>query len=221
MALCYKVVLTNLIQSWDNRNVTRLTTQGCNNIVISTTITCRQLVNRFVSTCLTRNNWVHTKNTQVVAGLSQAVNMLFLVVVTSLVLTHLIQSWDNRNVTRLMTQDCNNIVISWLYQTCWNNLATNLKTSTRLLQVVNSLFQTCWQLGTSSVYTTCWRLVGRLATIKNVRVLRVYTRKNAKVINYGSANKLLQICSQAVNKLCSHCLFPVVGTSLEEAVNNL
>ena len=28
----------------------------------------------------------------------------------------------------------------------------------------NSLFQTCWQLGTSSANTTCWRLVGRLAT---------------------------------------------------------
>ena len=26
--------------------------------------------------------------------------------------------------------------------------------------------------------------------------------------------KLLQICSQAVDKLCSHCLFPVVVTSL-------
>ena len=38
---------------------------------------------------------------------------------------------------------------------------------------------------------------------------------------YRSANKLLQICSQAVDKLCSHCLFPVVVTSLEQAVNNL
>jgi hypothetical protein len=32
---------------------------------------------------------------------------------------------------------------------------------------------------------------------------------------------LLQICSQAVDKLYSHCLFPVVVTSLEQAVNNL
>ena len=31
-------------------------------------------------------------------------------------------------------------------------------------------------------------------------------------------HKLLQICSQAVDKLCSHCLFPVVTTSLEQAV---
>jgi hypothetical protein len=59
------------------------------------------------------------------------------------------------------------------------------------------------------------------------RTNRMYTRKNAQVVTslqttcYNSANKLLQICSQAVNKLCSHCLFPVVVTSLEQAVNNL
>ena len=38
---------------------------------------------------------------------------------------------------------------------------------------------------------------------------------------YRSANKLLQICSQAVDKLCSHCLFPVVVTILDQDVNNL
>jgi hypothetical protein len=70
----------------------------------------------------------------------------------------------NKNVTRLTTQGCNNIVISWLYRTCWNNLATSLIMPSSLLQVDNSLFQTCWQLGTSSANTTCWRLVGRLAT---------------------------------------------------------
>jgi hypothetical protein len=54
-----------------------------------------------------------------------------------------------------------------------------------------------------------------------------YTRNNAQIVTSlqtscnKSANKLLQICSQAVNKLCSHCLFPVVVTSLEQAVNNL
>jgi hypothetical protein len=30
-----------------------------------------------------------------------------------------------------------------------------------------------------------------------------------------------QICSQAVDKLCSHCSFLLVVTSLEQAVNNL
>jgi hypothetical protein len=34
---------------------------------------------------------------------------------------------------------------------------------------------------------------------------------------YRSANKLLQICSQVVDKLCSHCLFLDVVTSLEQA----
>jgi hypothetical protein len=44
-----------------------------------------------------------------------------------------------------------------------------------------------------------------------------YTRQSC----YKSANKLLQICSQAVDKLCSYCLFPVGVTSLKQAVNNL
>jgi hypothetical protein len=47
------------------------------------------------------------------------------------------------------------------------------------------------------------------------------SRKNTQVQCYKTAYKLLQICSQAVDKLCSHCLFPVVVTSLEQAVNNL
>ena len=62
------------------------------------------------------------------------------------VLISLIQSWYNKNVTRLTTQGCSNIVISWLLQPCWNNPVTSLTISTRLLQVVNSLFQTCWRL---------------------------------------------------------------------------
>ena len=34
-------------------------------------------------------------------------------------------------------------------------------------------------------------------------------------------NNLLQIFSQAVEKLCSHCLFQVVEPSLKQVVNNL
>ena len=49
----------------------------------------------------------------------------------------------------------------------------------------------------------------------------MYTRKNAQVAAGLQTIKLLQICSQVVDKLCSHCLFPVVVTSLEQAVNNL
>jgi hypothetical protein len=46
-----------------------------------------------------------------------------------------------------------------------------------------------------------------LMPVKTVRVLIFckYARKN----------------TQGVDKLCSHCLFPVVVTSLEQAVNNL
>jgi hypothetical protein len=87
------------------------------------------------------------------------------------VLTSLIQSWYNKNVTKLTTQGCNNIVISWLYRTYWNNdLATSLIISTRLLQVINSLFQTCWQLGTSSANTTCRQSTDLLQDV------RVFTR---------------------------------------------
>jgi hypothetical protein len=64
----------------------------------------------------------------------------------------------------------------WLYRTCRNNLATSLIISTSLLQVVNKLFHICWQLGTSSANTTCWRLVGRLAT-RCVCNNNAYTRK--------------------------------------------
>jgi hypothetical protein len=60
---------------------------------------------------------------------------------------------NNKNVTRLTTQGCNNIVISWLDRTCWNNLATSLIISTRLLQVVNSLFQTCYNNWEQAVRT--------------------------------------------------------------------
>jgi hypothetical protein len=81
----------------------------------------------------------------------------------------------NKNVTRLTTQGCNNTVISWLYRTCWNNLVTSLVISTRLLQIVNSLFQTCWQFGTSSVNTTGWPLVGRLATRCEIFTCVVHT----------------------------------------------
>ena len=51
--------------------------------------------------------------------------------------------------------------------------------------------------------------------------------QSAHMVIYSSrpthvkTHKLLQVCSQAVNKLCSHCLFPVVVTSLEQAGNKL
>ena len=38
---------------------------------------------------------------------------------------------------------------------------------------------------------------------------------------YKPANKLQDACSQAVDMMCSHCLFSGVETSLEQAVNDL
>ena len=38
------------------------------------------------------------------------------------------------------------------------------------------------------------------------------------VTTHVKTHKLLQICSQSFDKLCSNCLFPVVVTSLEQAV---
>ncbi len=46
-------------------------------------------------------------------------------------------------------------------------------------------------------------------------VLHNYTRKNGC---YRSSNKLLQICSQVVSKLCSHCLCPCL---LQQFFNKL
>jgi hypothetical protein len=91
-------------------------------------------------------------------------------------LTSLIQSWYNKNVTRLTTQGCNNVVISRLYiglvGTTLKHVQLNLMISTRLLQVVNSLlFQTCWQYG-QAVWTQ--RIDGLLGDLlQDVRFFRV------------------------------------------------
>jgi hypothetical protein len=73
---------------------------------------------------------------------------------------------NNKNVTRLTAQGCNNIVISWLDRTCWNNLATSLIISTRLLQVVNSLFQTCYNN---------WEQAMRTQLVDALQDMRLYT----------------------------------------------
>jgi hypothetical protein len=44
---------------------------------------------------------------------------------------------------------------------------------------------------------------------------------HAQVVTGLQASCYKSVNSQAVNKLCSHCLFPVVVTSLEQAINNL
>ena len=45
-----------------------------------------------------------------------------------------------------------------------------------------------------------------------------FTCKNAQVVT-GLQTSCYKSVQQAVDKLCSHCLFPVVETSLEQAVN--
>jgi hypothetical protein len=47
-----------------------------------------------------------------------------------------------------------------------------------------------------------------------------YTRKNAQVVT-GLHTSCYKSVQQAVDKLCSHCLFLVVGTSLEQVIKNL
>jgi hypothetical protein len=127
-------------------------------VVTSLQTSCYKSVHKLSTTC------VRTACSQL---LEQAVNNLqqawwHYQTWHKVVLTSLIQSWYNKNVTRLATQGCNNIVISWQYQNCWNNLATNRLISTRLLQVVNSLFQICWQLAWDkqcehNLLTACWQ----------------------------------------------------------------
>jgi hypothetical protein len=72
-------------------------------------------------------------------------------------ITRMLQGSPHKVVTILLFHDCIGLVGTTLQR-------TSLIMPSSLLQVVNSFFQTCWQLGTSSANTTCWRLVGRLAT---------------------------------------------------------
>ena len=65
----------------------------------------------------------------------------------------------------------------------------------------------------------CYKSAASLLQL--VRFYMCTTHVKTKTSCYRSANKLLQICSQAVDKLCPHYLFPVLVTSLEQAVNNL
>ena len=43
----------------------------------------------------------------------------------------------------------------------------------------------------------------------------IYTRKNAQVVTSPQTSCYQTVCSQAVNKLCSHCLFPVCFNKFE------
>jgi hypothetical protein len=110
-------------------------------------------------------------------------------------------------VTRLMTvTDLLQVVPTRLIQAVRNKLpracchqlvnkllrADDIGVSTSL-QDDNNLFQTTQQRGTSSANTSCWRAV---------RLLRVYTLKNAQVVT-----SLQQTCSNVVPTTCEQDVF--------------
>jgi hypothetical protein len=48
-----------------------------------------------------------------------------------------------------------------------------------------------------------------------------YTCKNAQVVTGLQTSCYKSVPSQVVNKLCSHCLFPVVGITCSQLVTSL
>ena len=58
-----------------------------------------------------------------------------------------------------------------------------------------------------------------------IKSAQLVSDKNAQLVSslqtscHKSVHKLLQVCSQVVNKFSLHCLLPVVATSLEQVVN--
>jgi hypothetical protein len=117
----------------------------------------------------------------------------------------MLQGWRHKVVTILLYHDWIGQLNS-IIRTCWNNFATSLIMPSSLLQVVNSLFHTCWQLGTSSANTTCWRLVGRLATRCEI-FTRVGGRKPwRRILLYGPPGTGMQqqTCSSMIPE-CSKC----------------
>ena len=56
----------------------------------------------------------------------------------------------------------------------------------------------------------------QLFVVKANKISNRYTHKNAQVVTC-----LQTSCYKSIHKLCSHCLFLVVVTSLEQAVNNM
>jgi hypothetical protein len=100
------------------------------------------------------------------------------------VLTSLIQSWYNTNVTRLPTQSasCNNIVISWLYRTCClgqvvptqvvdglladllQNVSHKLARHANLVPRAIKLLQVCKEVVTN-LFTSCRQVVFALLVL--------------------------------------------------------
>jgi hypothetical protein len=88
------------------------------------------------------------------------------------------------------------------------------------------MLTTCQQAGNKQcsehiLLTSCWNNITTCLLQVLLQPVRFYVCTTHVCTTHGKTHKLLQICSQAVDKLSSHCLFPVVVTSLEQAGNNL
>ena len=119
--------------------------------------------------------------------------------------------------------------------TSLQQVVTNLFTSTnKLLPICSHLQTSCYQSVhiykqvVTNLFTSTNKLLPICSHLQTSCYQSVHIYKQVVTNLFTSTNKLLPICShlqtscyQAVDKLSSHCLFPVVGTSLEQAVNNL
>jgi hypothetical protein len=106
------------------------------------------------------------------------------------------QSWYNKNVTRLTTQGCNNVVVCRLYRTCWNNLATSLiisKGCYKLLTTCSLLVTTTWDKQCEhNLLTACWQTC--------------YKMWDFYVCTYVKISHLVQVwCHQVCYKLLTAC----------------
>ena len=92
--------------------------------------------------------------------------------------------------------------------------------NTTCLQLVNRFVATCLQIGSNLCIFT--RVSLFIAEVMELRCFQtVYTRKNAQVVTDLQTSCAGEGCSQADISRCSHCLFPVVTTSLEQLVITL
>ena len=123
----------------------------CKQVVTNLFTSCRQVVFAlFVPSCCNKfgTSWITTTCNKL-DGINQTCYKV--------VLTNLIQSWYNKNVTRLMTKGCNNIVISWMYRTCWNKLILYLIARTIIIYFYNIAFvnSKCWLAKSRVDITQC------------------------------------------------------------------
>jgi hypothetical protein len=146
------VVLTSLIQSWYNKNVARLTTQGCNNIVISwlyrtcwndlatSLIISTSLLQLLITGCFKLvDNLGQAVRTQLVHGLATRCEIFACVLQnTNNVHTRSTVHAHVKVVTDLQSS-CNKVVVKPI-SGCVPDLSL--------------------QQGTSSANTSCWQAVG-------------------------------------------------------------